>query len=197
MIDNMYTVMKRISEIRGRFGLNRRPDAGGAAARQTRNGYQEFQDRAVNSGKTEAGRPVDRDIAGIKGTTVEEIRKLADHYAAKKHVPPALVKAVIEAESNFNPNAVSPKGAKGLMQLMPSVIKDLGVQDPFDANQNIDAGVSLLRDLLGEYGGDYSKALAAYNAGRRAVNEKGGVPDYPETREYIKKVINSYIKNSE
>ncbi|HOS41972.1 MAG TPA: transglycosylase SLT domain-containing protein, partial [Spirochaetota bacterium] len=110
MIDNMYTVMKRINEIRGRFGLNRRHDAGAAAAREARNGYREFQDRAVNSGKTEKGRPVDREIAGIRGTTVEEIRKLADHYAAKKHVPPALVRAVIEAESNFNPNAVSPKG---------------------------------------------------------------------------------------
>jgi len=197
MIDNMYTVMKRINELRGRFGLNRRHDAGAAAAGQARGGYQEFQDRAVNQGKPGQGRPVDNEIAGIRGTTVEEIRKLADHYAAKKRVPPALVKAVIEAESNFNPNAVSPKGAKGLMQLMPSVIKDLGVQNPFDAKENINAGVSLLGDLLSEYGGDYSRALAAYNAGRRAVNEKGGVPDYPETREYIKKVIGSYIKNSE
>ncbi len=197
MIDNMYTVMKRINDIRGRFGLNRHRDAGQAAAQQTRTGYQEYQDRAVVAGKTEKTGADDKGIAGIKGNSVDEIRKLADHYAAKKHVPPALVKAVIEAESNFNPLAVSPKGAKGLMQLMPSVIKDLGVQDPFDPNQNIDAGVSLLKDLLGEYNGDYTKALAAYNAGRRAVNEKGGIPDYPETREYVKKVIDSYIKNSE
>ncbi|MBP7738559.1 MAG: lytic transglycosylase domain-containing protein [Spirochaetes bacterium] len=139
----------------------------------------------------------DSAIAGIKGNSVEEIRKIADFYAAKKLVPPALVKAVIEAESNFNPNAVSPKGAKGLMQLMPSVIRDLGVGDPFDPGENIEAGVSLLKDLLKEYNGDYTKALAAYNAGRRAVNEKGGVPDIPETREYVKKVINAYVKNSQ
>jgi soluble lytic murein transglycosylase-like protein len=197
MTDNMYTVMKRITEIKGRFGLNRHRDAGQAAAQQPRTGYQEHQDRAVRAGKTERPGPVDSDIAGIKGNSVEEIRKLADHYAAKNRVPSALVKAVIEAESNFNPRAVSPKGAKGLMQLMPSVIKDLGVQDPFDPNENIDAGVSMLKDLLREYNGDYTKALSAYNAGRRAVNEKGGMPDYPETREYVKKVINSYVKNSE
>ncbi len=197
MIDNMFTVMKRINEIRGRFGLNQRREAGKAAAQQAGPAYQEYQDRAVRAGKTDRTGTPDSSIAGIKGNTVEEIRKLADHYAAKNHVPPALVKAVIEAESNFNPRAVSPKGAKGLMQLMPSVIKDLGVQNPFDPNENIDAGVSLLKDLLREYNGDYSKALAAYNAGRRAVNEKGGMPDFPETREYVKKVIDSYLKNSE
>ena len=83
------------------------------------------------------------------------------------------------------------------MQLMPSVISDMGVEDPFDPAENINAGVGLLKDLLTEYNGDYSKALAAYNAGRKAVNESGGVPDYPETRQYVKKVIESYVKNSQ
>ncbi len=194
MIDNMYTVMKRINEIKGRFGLNRSHAAEQNGGQRT---YREYQDRAVTAGNAGRNAGEESGIAGIKGNTVEEIRKLADHYAAKNHVPPALVKAVIEAESNYNPRAVSPKGAKGLMQLMPSVIKDLGVENPFDPGENIGAGVSLLKDLLREYGGDYTKALAAYNAGRRAVNEKGGIPDYPETREYVKKVIDSYVKNSE
>ncbi len=197
MIDNMYTVMKRINEIRGRFGLNRRQDTTPVGTQPGRQSYQEFQKRAMAASDSGGITAADSAIAGIKGNSVEEIRKIADFYAAKKLVPPALVKAVIEAESNFNPNAVSPKGAKGLMQLMPSVIRDLGVGDPFDPGENIEAGVSLLKDLLKEYNGDYTKALAAYNAGRRAVNEKGGVPDIPETREYVKKVINAYVKNSQ
>ena len=190
MMDNMYAIMKRINEIRGRFGIGARrqavPDGGGPGA----SGYRQMHDRAVAQAR-------DGEIAGIKGRTVEEIGQLADHFAKVKRVPPALVRAVIENESGFNPDAVSPKGAKGLMQLMPSVISDMGVDNPFDPAENINAGVGLLKDLLNEYGGDYTKALAAYNAGRKAVNDKGGVPDYPETREYVKKVIESYVKNSQ
>jgi soluble lytic murein transglycosylase-like protein len=188
MIDNMFTVMKRINEIRGRFGIGKHRPARQAEGRQARTGYREIHDRAVAA---------DRGVAGIEGKTVEEIRKLADHYAAVNRVPPELVRAVIETESNYNPRAVSPKGAKGLMQLMPSVIKDMGVTDPFNAGENISAGVTVLKDLLGEYNGDYKKALSAYNAGRTAVNESGGVPDFPETREYVKKVIDAYLKNRE
>jgi soluble lytic murein transglycosylase-like protein len=190
MIDNMFTIMKRINEIRGRFGVGTRQQPVPAGERAGASGYREMHDRAVAQAR-------DAEIAGIKGKTVEEIGKLADHFARARKVPPALVRAVIEAESGFNPEAVSPKGAKGLMQLMPSVISDMGVEDPFDPAENINAGVGLLKDLLNEYNGDYSKALAAYNAGRKAVNEKGGVPDYPETREYVKKVIESYVKNSQ
>lgn len=190
MIDNMFAIMKRINEIRGRFAIGavRQTVAGGGRTDAT--GYQVMQDLAVAKGR-------DSEIAGIKGKTVEEIGRLADHFAAVRSVPSALVRAVIEAESGYNPEAVSPKGAKGLMQLMPSVINDMGVEDPFDPAENINAGVGLLKDLLTEYNGDYTKALAAYNAGRKAVNESGGVPDYPETREYVKKVIDAYVKNSQ
>lgn len=195
MTDNMYAVMKRINEIRGRFGMNqRRMNRDQAGTQQAKTGYQEYQDRAVAEKQRLNPRAAG---SGIRGNSVEDIRKIADHYASVNRVPPALVKAVIEAESNYNPRAVSPKGAMGLMQLMPSVVKDLGVENPFDPDENIGAGVSLLKDLLREYNGDYTRALAAYNAGRRAVNEKGGIPDYPETREYVKKVISSYVKNSE
>lgn len=187
MIDSMFTIMRRISEIRGRFGVGMiRQPAGGAET----TGYREMQDRA-------AAKERDNGIDGITGKSAEEIGKLADHFAKTQKVPPALVRAVIEAESGYNPEAVSPKGAKGLMQLMPSVISDMGVEDPFDPAENINAGVGLLKDLLTEYNGDYTKALAAYNAGRKAVNESGGVPDYPETRDYVKKVIDAYVKNSQ
>jgi len=197
MIDNMFTVMKRINEIKSRFGVNRRRPAvrnmvGGAPMT-----YGEYQNRAVASAKNPQAVKAGSDIAGIKGRTVDELHKLADHYASLNRVPSALVRAVIQAESNYNPQAVSPKGAKGLMQLMPSVIKDLGVQNPFDPGENISAGVLLLKNLLNEYNGDYRKALSAYNAGRQAVNEKGGVPDIRETREYVKKVIDAYMRNSE
>lgn len=190
MIDSMYSIMRRINEIRGRFGVGMHRQAEAGAVRAETAGYQEMQDRAAAMGR-------DSELAGITGKTVEEIGTIADHFAKIKKVPPALVRAVIEAESDFNPEAVSPKGAKGLMQLMPSVIGDMGVENPFDPAENINAGVGLLKDLLTEYNGDYSKALAAYNAGRKAVNESGGVPDYPETRQYVKKVIDAYVKNSQ
>ncbi|TFH41431.1 MAG: lytic transglycosylase domain-containing protein [Chrysiogenales bacterium] len=189
MIEDMYSVMKRINEIRGRFGLSAGRRAGEEAGPVS---YQEHQDRVLAAGRADAGQAE----PALPGNDVEGIRKLADRHAAEKHVPAALVRAVIETESNFDPAALSQKGAMGLMQLMPSVVSDFGVKDPFDPNENIGAGVSLLKELLDEYGGDYKKALAAYNAGRRAVNESGGVPNYPETREYVKKVIDSYMKNS-
>ncbi|MBN2080281.1 MAG: lytic transglycosylase domain-containing protein [Spirochaetes bacterium] len=189
MTESMYAIMRRIGEIRGRFGLNARQGHTGETAGMS---YREHQDRALAARRAGAG----GDAPAVRGNDIEGIRRLADHYAAEKRVPPALVRAVIEAESNYNAAAVSPKGARGLMQLMPSVINEYGVKDPFDPGENINAGVSLLKDLLDEYNGDYTRALAAYNAGRRAVNESGGVPDYRETREYVKKVIDSYLKNS-
>lgn len=197
MTENMLSVMKRINEIKSRFGINRHRSA--AANRESRAPmtYAEYQKRAVASASGSQAVMSGSDIAGIKGKTVEEIQKLADHYASLNRVPPALVKAVIQAESNYNPFAVSPKGAKGLMQLMPSVIKDLGVQNPFNPSENISAGVLLLKNLLNEYNGDYLKALSAYNAGRQAVNESGGLPDIRETRDYVKKVIDAYMRNSE
>jgi soluble lytic murein transglycosylase-like protein len=193
----MFTVMKRINEIKSRFGINRRRPASRNTNGNSPMTYGEYQNRAVASGNAPQTSKDGSDIAGIKGRTVDEIHKLADHYASLNRVPSALVKAVIKAESNYNPLAVSPKGAKGLMQLMPSVIKDLGVQNPFDPNENISAGVQLLKNLLNEYNGDYRKALSAYNSGRKAVNEIGGVPEIKETREYVKKVINAYMRNSE
>ena len=99
---------------------------------------------------------------------------------------------MIRAESSNNPRAVSPKGAKGLMQLMPQTASALGVKDSFDPADNVDGGVRYLRDLLLQYNGDAAKALAAYNAGPHRVQQYGGVPPYRETHAYVARVINDY-----
>ena len=109
---------------------------------------------------------------------------------------PALVHALIEAESSWDPQAVSPKGALGLMQLIPATAQRFGVADPFDARQNLDGGVRYLRQLLERYNGDLQKALAAYNAGEGAVDRVGGVPNYAETVRYVRKVMDAYFAPS-
>ena len=113
--------------------------------------------------------------------------------AARRHgLDPALVLAVVSVESGFRPAAVSPKGAQGLMQLMPRTAASLGVEDAFDPEQNLDAGVRHLEALVRQYGGDLTRALAAYNAGQGAVARHGGVPPYRETRAYVRRVLERY-----
>jgi len=109
--------------------------------------------------------------------------------SARHGMSPALVEAVIRVESAFNPQAVSRKGARGLMQLMPETANALGVQDSFDPRQNIDGGVRHLRRLIDRYPGDLQLALAAYNAGVGAVDSHGGIPPYPETQQYVRRVL--------
>jgi len=113
------------------------------------------------------------------------------HKAARKYkLPAALIKGVIRAESNFEVNAVSRAGAQGLMQLMPGTAKELGVDSPFDIEQNIDGGARYLRKMLDNFGGDIKVALAAYNAGPGAVEKYGGqIPPYQETERYINRVL--------
>ncbi len=113
--------------------------------------------------------------------------------ARRSGLPPEFVESVAQVESGFRPDAVSPKGALGVMQLMPGTAKTLGA-DPRDTAQNIDAGTRLLRELLVKYDGDVVKALAAYNAGEGAVDKYQGMPPYNETRWYVKKVIDAYQK---
>lgn len=121
-----------------------------------------------------------------------DLRTLAAEAARRHGLDPDLVLAVIAVESAFKPDAVSPKGAQGLMQLMPATAASLGVADAFDPEQNLDGGTRHLRSLVELYGGDLRKALAAYNAGQGAVRRYGGVPPYRETRTYVEKVLRRY-----
>jgi soluble lytic murein transglycosylase-like protein len=114
-----------------------------------------------------------------------------DVVAAEAGLSPVLIKAVALVESGFDARAISPKGAQGLMQLMPGTAAQYGVADAFDPLQNLRAGATHLRGLLDEFGGDLTLALAAYNAGSNAVRRHGGVPDYRETRDYVRKVHES------
>jgi len=111
--------------------------------------------------------------------------------ASQHGLPAGLVKAVIAAESNFDPQARSPKGAQGLMQLMPATAAHLGVRDPYHPEQNVRGGTRYLAGLLARYG-DWTRALAAYNAGPKAVDRYQGVPPYPETRQYVERVLTYY-----
>ena len=113
---------------------------------------------------------------------------LVQTYAAKNNLDPSLVQAVIQTESGGDPKAVSSAGAMGLMQLMPSNVKDAGITDPFDPEQNIAAGTQQLSGLMQQYHGDLDLALAAYNAGPGNVRKYGGVPPFEETQNYIRKV---------
>jgi len=124
---------------------------------------------------------------------ITDPRTLVRAAAARAGLPAAFVESVAKTESGFDPSAVSPKGAIGVMQLMPATAKALGA-DANDPEQNIDAGARLLRELLIKYDGDVVKALAAYNAGEPAVDHYQGVPPFPETQHYVNTVVNTYLK---
>jgi soluble lytic murein transglycosylase-like protein len=130
------------------------------------------------------------EVAGEEG----DLRALAAEAARRHGLDPELVLAVVSVESNFRPQAVSPKGAQGLMQLMPATAASLGIRDPFDASANLEGGARHLSWLLALYDGDVKRALAAYNAGTGAVGRHQGVPPYRETRDYVKKVLERYAR---
>jgi hypothetical protein len=122
----------------------------------------------------------------------QDVDSAIEQAAARHNVDPNLVRSVIKVESNFNPNAVSRKGAMGLMQLMPSTARSLHVTNPFDPQQNVDAGVRHLKSLLESYGGNIKLSLAAYNAGAGAVARSSGVPRFAETQNYVRRITELY-----
>ncbi len=121
-----------------------------------------------------------------------EINDLISKYSDKNGLDEDFVKAVINQESGFNPNATSHCGAMGLMQLMPSTAQGLGVTNAYDAEQNIEGGTKYLKGLMDRFNNDKSLALAAYNAGPNAVKKYGGIPPYTETQNYVKSVLSKY-----
>lgn len=145
----------------------------------------------------QAAREAARQVLGADGsagtatddfTSVEIVAHIKE-VAARYGVAPLLVAAIVEAESEFNPRAVSRRGARGLMQLMPRTASSLQVDDTFDPYENIEGGVRHLRRLMDRFNGNLPLALAAYNAGEQAVRLSGGIPPYPETRRYVIRIL--------
>lgn len=130
---------------------------------------------------------------GLFAAADHPLKKFYDPYvsasASKHSIPVALVHSIIRAESNYDARAISPKGALGLMQLMPETAKAYGVENPFDPAQNIEGGVLYLKDLSKLFDRQTGKVLAAYNAGQEAIKKYGGIPPYRETRNYIQRVM--------
>lgn len=137
------------------------------------------------------------DAAAVAGTTnafcdamdEPQLASLIAAAAQREDLQANLIRAVVQKESAGRPCAVSPKGAQGLMQIMPATAAQLSVEDPFDPKQNIDAGAKLLKQLLNKYSGDLSLALGAYNAGSGRVDKEGGVPQIAETQEYVQDIL--------
>ena len=122
------------------------------------------------------------------GSSSADYDDIIREIASKFRIDVPLVHSIIRAESNYNSSAVSPKGAVGLMQLMPGTAKQYGVKNLYDPQENIEGGVKYLKDLIDTYSGEMDLVLAAYNAGPEAVEKYGGIPPYPETRTYIQRV---------
>jgi soluble lytic murein transglycosylase-like protein len=167
-----------------RFFINANPQPAKLASAATKHTNIYLPSEVSLTGRSRPGMEVDRDGA----------EKLVREASDRHKVDPALVRAVIETESNWNPKAFSHKGAGGLMQLIPTTAQRYGAYDVFDPQQNIDAGVKYLRTLLERYNGNLDLALAAYNAGEGAVDRAHGVPGFRETREYVQKVQNAYFR---
>jgi soluble lytic murein transglycosylase-like protein len=155
----------------------------------TASGYVDVPTDEIVSFEPAPPEPLPESAEGQPPATVEQ----AVTAASDLHdIDPDLIQSVIRVESGVNPRAVSPKGAQGLMQLMPGTATRLGVNNSFDTSANVDGGTRYLRQLLEQYNGDMVKALAAYNAGPEAVDRYRGVPPYPETRNYVTRVVRDF-----
>ena len=168
------------------------PSAGTASMQAARSAAAEVSQYYAHESTQSANAKIVAANSRGHQATQEEIDSSIVMAAARHNVDPNLVRAVVKVESNFNSNAVSRKGAMGLMQLMPQTARSLNVKNPFDPAQNVDAGVRHLKSLLESYGGDVNLTLAAYNAGSGAVARSAGVPHYAETQNYVRRITNLY-----
>jgi soluble lytic murein transglycosylase-like protein len=168
------------------------PGAGSASMKAARSAAAEISQYFGHDSAQSANAKIVAANAGGRQASQEEIDASIVMAAARHNVDPNLVRAVVKVESNFNSNAVSRKGAMGLMQLMPTTARQLNVKNPFDPDQNVDAGVRHLKQLLENYNGDVNLTLAAYNAGAGAVARSAGVPRFAETQNYVRRITNLY-----
>jgi soluble lytic murein transglycosylase-like protein len=168
------------------------PSAGTASMQAARSAAAEVSGYLAHESARSANAKIIAANARGHQASPEEIDASIVMAAARHNVDPNLVRAVVKVESNFNSNAVSRKGAMGLMQLMPSTARSLNVKNPFDPAQNVDAGVRHLKQLLENYGGDVNLSLAAYNAGSGAVARSSGIPRFTETQNYVRRITNLY-----
>ncbi len=157
-----------------------------------KNGTIHFSNVPVSNGYSLYMRTRSYNNAKFNGYGSNLYKQIILKASKKYHVSPKLIEAVIKVESGYNSSAVSDKGAEGLMQLMPQTQKMLNVSDPFNPSQNIYGGTEYLKSLIVKYNGNLRLALAAYNAGSRAVNKYGGIPPYGETQNYVKEVLDYY-----
>ena len=158
----------------------------------------DHRSRSTISSRTvdSAGEPpfVGSSAVGATAKPPDRLDRIVKEAADRHSLDPALVKAVISTESSWNPRAISRKGAVGLMQLVPGTAQRFGVGNLFDPAQNVEGGTAYLKTLLDRYDGDLNKTLAAYNAGEHAVDHSGGIPAYPETQQYVRKVTDAYFR---
>ncbi len=205
VFQNIGNVLSRIDEIKRTYGVNKTVEYPGFDYWLDREMQIEQEEDAVENLQVDKSdkeiapapdTPLIKDMDSNSGTK-EDAEQNTDMFndiireASKRFmVPEQLISAVIKQESDFDQTAVSPKGAMGLMQLMPATAVFLGVEDPFNAGENIFGGTKYLRELINRYNGNLNKALAAYNAGPRRVGED--IPDIPETKDFIQSVLDYY-----
>ncbi len=188
-------IQQRISEIRDRMGV-KDPEAFKAKMKEAAGPPVRIQGNIGSGGIDLHGddefpgvvEPFNP-FAGGKPTSKVEIQAMIARVAREQNVDPKLIRAVVEAESDYNVNDVSKTNAKGLMQLMPDTAKEMGVTNPFDPYDNLTGGTKYLKQMIARYPGNLELALAAYNAGPGKVDRAKGIPDIAETRNYVKKII--------
>lgn len=196
MLENMRNVLERIDELNGSFrgmaprhARRERGEFAAALTEATQAGLAATNPATDKPLKALAAAPAPKAPKSAAAVDPEQYLQLIDRYAAKYGIDPALVKQVIAVESGYDEQSVSDKGAMGLMQLMPETAKEMGVTNPFDPEQNISGGTRYLAQLLKQNGGNLRRALASYNAGPGAVRQFGGVPPFPETQSFVRKVL--------
>ncbi len=162
--------------------------------RFAKNGKEGAASSGVGSQASPFARSASSSFVGFPGRSQVDLEEVVNSASGRYRLDPDLVNSVIKAESGFNVRAVSPKGARGLMQLMPGTASQLGVPNAFDPQANVEGGTKYLRELLERYNFDLVKALAAYNAGPQRVEQFGGVPPYYETRAYVARIVRDFNK---